>query len=124
MQRLRRSGISEHGLVRSKCKDCGGPGFCEHGRRRCRCKDCRGPGICEHGRERRICKDCGGSGICEHGRVKSLCKECGGRGSNTVPRAKRRKLNNRIENIRKELIFLKFCNLVRSNLVQVGTKML
>ena len=58
--------VCAHGLRKSQCKDCGGPGICEHGRVRRICKDCGGPGICEHGRQRRICKDCGGPGICAH----------------------------------------------------------
>ena len=116
-------GYCEHGRRKSRCKDCGGSGICSHGRIKTHCKDCGGSGICEHGRQRTRCKDCGGSGICSHGRVKSQCKECGGRGSNKVPRGEKRKLDNRIDNINKELILLKDIP-VRSNLVLVGTKML
>ena len=121
----------EHQKIKNTCKECRVNRHCEHGRQKSVCKECGGSGICEHGRVKSVCTECGGSGICEHGRVKSRCKECGGRGSNKVPRGKKRKLDNplrrehhnRIENIHKELIFLKDIQ-VRSNLVLVGTKML
>ena len=124
-------GICEHGRRKPRCKECGGIGLCPHGRIRSVCKECGGGSICEHGRVKSVCKECGGSGLCEHGRVKSVCKECGGSGSNNVPRGKKKKLDNllrpehhnRIENIHKELIFLKDIQ-VRSNLVLVGTKKL
>ena len=112
-----------HGKSKYTCQDCKGSGLCEHGQVKSVCKECGGSGICEHGRVKSVCKECGGSYICEHGLVKSVCKECGGRGSNTVPPGKRRRLNNRIENIRKELEFLKNIE-VRSNLILVGTKIL
>ncbi len=72
------SEICEHNRIKSQCKECGGSSICEHDRIKSTCKDCGGSSICEHNRRKLQCKDCGGSSICEHDRQKSQCKECGG----------------------------------------------
>ena len=48
----------EHGIQRSRCKECDGSEFCEHNRRRSRFKECDGSEICDHNRRRESCKDC------------------------------------------------------------------
>jgi len=53
-----------------------GGSISEHGRVRSQCKECGGSGICEHGRIRSSCEECDGSAICEHDRIRSRCKEC------------------------------------------------
>ena len=71
-------GGCEHGIRKTRCKDCGGSDLCLHGRQKGSCKEC-GKGYCEHGRRKLMCVQCGGKSICEHGEVKRLCTLCGGK---------------------------------------------
>ena len=74
------SSICEHGKQKSRCKECGGGSICEHGKLTFSCRECGGSVFCEHGKRKAECKQCGGSAICEHGKRKSICRECGGSG--------------------------------------------
>jgi hypothetical protein len=60
-----------YGFCSSKCRRA--PQKCEHGLKKSKCKDC-GTGDCQYGLWKSNCRDCGAG---RYGRKKSQCKDCG-----------------------------------------------